>query len=102
MHEGGADVVKCSGINIDVCMLMGKTHCCLFNFFFLMFFAACVWVSWFILLGVFPIAAYTNQPEESSPDETQTLCQATRTTGSPITYAATIPLLPHTHRQVDI
>lgn len=36
----------------------------------------CVWVSWFILLSVFPIAAHTNQPEESSPDETPTLMPA--------------------------
>ncbi len=55
-----------------------------------------VWVNWFILLGVFPIAAHTNKLEESSHDETPTLCQPVRKKGSPITYAATTPLYTQT------
>lgn len=42
--------------------------------------------------GVFPSAAYTKQPVESSPDETPMLCQPV-TKGSLITYVATTPLL---------
>lgn len=52
---------------VCVCVdVRGLVHCCVF---------ACVWVSQFILLGVFPVAAYTNQTEETSLDETPTLCQ---------------------------
>lgn len=72
-------------VDVDVYMMCALLHVCV-----------CVWVSQFVLLGVFPIAAHTNQPEESSPDETPTLCQPARKRGSPFTYAATTPLFTQT------
>lgn len=56
-------------------------------------------------LCVFPVAAHTNQPEESSPDET--LAQQARYIKKKRTYAVTMALLrhtklPHTSTTVDI
>lgn len=45
--------------------------------------------------SVFPIPAYTEQPAESSSDETPTLCQPARAQGSPFTYPATTPRRTH-------
>lgn len=50
-----------------------------------------------LILGVLPGAAYSQQSEESSPDQTPAQCQTGRTTGSPSTYAAATPQLSLTH-----